>query len=102
MALTGRDLTIEQIVMVARHGAKVELSAEARRRESDNYGLLLEAAAGEQFRCIGYNRGAGDQRETVMFDGDPLSAANRPGNRSTAARRLSRRRVVGYWSGSER
>ena len=45
VTLTGHDLTIEQIVAVARYGAKVALSPEARQRESDNYGLLLEAAA---------------------------------------------------------
>src|SRR5258708_1019799 len=43
VTLTGRDLTIDQIAMVARHGAKVELSPEARRQEADNYGLLLDA-----------------------------------------------------------
>ena len=74
--LTGRDLTIEQIVMVARYGAKIELSADARQREADNYGLLLEAAA-EGIPVYWFNRGAGDQRETVMFDGDPLSTKNR-------------------------
>jgi histidine ammonia-lyase len=77
ITLTGRDLSVEQIVMVARYGAKVELSPEARRREADNYGLLLEAAA-EGIPVYWFNRGAGDQRETVMFDGDPMSAANRP------------------------
>src|SRR5579864_2342922 len=45
VTLNGRDLTIDQVVMVARHGAKVELSKEARQREADNYGLLLEASA---------------------------------------------------------
>jgi len=45
ITLTGRDLTIEQIVDIARHGAKVQLSLEARQREADNYGLLLEATA---------------------------------------------------------
>jgi len=43
VTLTGRDLTIEQIVAVARYGAKVQLSPEAQQREADNYGLLLEA-----------------------------------------------------------
>ena len=76
VTLTGRDLGIDQIVMVARYGAKVELSAEARRREADNYGLLLEAAV-EGVPVYWFNRGSGDQRETVMFDGDPLSAVNR-------------------------
>ena len=45
VTLTGSDLTLEQIVAVARHGAKVQLSPEARQREADNYGLLLEATA---------------------------------------------------------
>jgi len=76
VTLSGRDLTIEQIVMVARGGAKVQLSAQATQREADNYGLLLEASA-EGIPVYWFNRGTGDQRETVMFDGDPLSPANR-------------------------
>src|SRR6202034_3563996 len=76
VTLNGRDLTIDQVVMVARHGAKVELSKEARQREADNYGLLLEASA-EGIPVYWFNRGAGDQRETVMFEGDPLSPTNR-------------------------
>jgi histidine ammonia-lyase len=75
VTLTGHDLTIDQIVMVARHGARVELSADARQHQADNYGLLLEAAA-EGIPVYWFNRGAGDQRETVMFAGDPLSPQN--------------------------
>jgi histidine ammonia-lyase len=41
VTLTGHDLTIEQVVQVARYGAKVELSPAARQREADNYGLLF-------------------------------------------------------------
>ncbi len=74
--LTGRTLTIEQIVDVARHGAKVELDATARQRQADGYGLLLEAAA-EGIPVYWFNRGVGDQREIVMFEGDALSPANR-------------------------
>jgi histidine ammonia-lyase len=77
ITLTGHDLTIEQIIEVARYGAKVEVSPEARQRQADNYGLLLEAAA-EGVAVYWFNRGAGDQRETVMFDGDPTSPANKP------------------------
>jgi len=76
VTLNGRDLTVDQVVMVARHGARVELSKEARQREADNYGLLLEASA-EGIPVYWFNRGAGDQRETVMFEGDPLSPTNR-------------------------
>jgi histidine ammonia-lyase len=76
VTLNGRSLSIDQIVMVARYGAKVELSAEARQHQADNYGLLLEASA-EGIPVYWFNRGAGDQRETVMFEGDPLSPKNR-------------------------
>jgi len=76
VTLTGHDLSIDQIVMVARHGARVALSDDARRREADNYGLLLEASA-EGIPVYWFNRGSGDQRETVMFDGDPMSPTNR-------------------------
>ena len=77
IALTGSDLTIEQIVQVARYGAKVEWSSEVRQRTADNYGLLLEAAA-EGVAVYWFNRGAGDQRETVLFEGDATSPANKP------------------------
>jgi histidine ammonia-lyase len=76
VTLTGHDLTIDQIVMVARYGAKVDLSPEGRRREADNYGLLLEAST-EGIAVYWLHRGTGDQRETIMFDGDPMSPANR-------------------------
>ena len=45
VVLTGRDLTIDQVVQVARYGAKVALSPEARQRSADAHALLLEAAA---------------------------------------------------------
>jgi histidine ammonia-lyase len=77
ITLTGRDLTLEQIVQVARFGARVQLSPEARQRETDNYGLLLEAAS-EGVAIYWFNRGAGDQRETVLFEGDALSPINKP------------------------
>src|SRR6202790_3116194 len=71
ITLTGRDLTIEQVVDVARYGAKVQLSPEARQRQADNHGLLLEAAT-EGVAVYWFNRGAGDQRETVRSPGDPM------------------------------
>lgn len=77
IVLTGRDLTVEQVVDVARFGAHVTFSADAEREQADNYGLLLEATA-EGIPVYWFNRGTGDQRETVIFNGDALSAANRP------------------------
>jgi histidine ammonia-lyase len=87
VTLNGRDLTIDQIIMVARYGAKVELSADARQHQADSYGLLLEAAA-EGIPVYWFNRGAGDQRETMMFDGDPLSPKNRALIEKTQAERF--------------
>ena len=77
ITLTGHDLTLEQIVQVARYGAKVQLSPEAQQRQADNYGLLLEATA-EGVPVYWFNRGTGAQRETVLFEGDATSPTNKP------------------------
>ncbi|HEY3852355.1 MAG TPA: aromatic amino acid ammonia-lyase [Steroidobacteraceae bacterium] len=74
--LTGHDLTIDQVMEVARGGAQVQLSAEARQREADNYGLLLEAPA-EGVSVYWFTRGAGAGREVRIFEGDPLSPENK-------------------------
>ena len=85
ITLTGHDLTIDQLVRIARHGARVALSPEAKQRSADAYGLLLEAAA-EGVSVYWFNRGAGEQRETVIFAGDPTSPDNAP---KLAARQLA-------------
>lgn len=94
VVLTGHDLTVDQVVQVARLGAHVALSPEARQRSADAYGLLLEAAA-EGVPVYWFNRGAGAGRETVIFQGDPLSDDNKP--------RLEQRQLGifqrGAWSG---
>jgi histidine ammonia-lyase len=95
ITLTGHDLSIEQVVQVARYGAKVELSPTARQREADNYGLLLEAAA-EGIAVYWFNRGAGDQRETVMFEGDPTSAVNKPKIEQMQLRNFQRGATAGF------
>src|SRR3984893_6335540 len=76
VVLTGHDLTIEQVVEVARFGAKVALSPEARQRSADAYGLLLEAAA-EGVPVYWFNRGSGAGRQTVIFAGDALAPENK-------------------------
>ena len=76
IVLTGHDLTIDQVVAIARDGAKVALSPDAKQRQSNAYGLLLEAST-EGIAVYGFNRGAGPAREIVLFAGDPLSPANR-------------------------
>jgi histidine ammonia-lyase len=82
ITLTGHDLTIDQVVAVARGGAKVQLSPEAKQRQEDNYGLLLEAQD-EGVPIYRFNRGAGSGREIVTLEGDPMS----PKNRATIAAR---------------
>jgi histidine ammonia-lyase len=76
VTLTGHDLTVDQVVQVARYGAKVQLSPEARQREADTYGLMNEGAA-EGVSIYLFNRGGGPDREITTFVGDPLSAENR-------------------------
>jgi histidine ammonia-lyase len=75
ITLTGRDMTIDDVIEVARGGAKVQVSPEARQRETDNYGLLLEAPA-EGVSVYWFTRGAGSGREVKQFEGDPLSPEN--------------------------
>ena len=84
VTLTGRSLSIEDIVKVARGGARVELAPAARQQEADNYGLLLGAAA-EDVPVYWFNRGAADQRETVIFKGYALAPGNRGDYRAAAA-----------------
>jgi histidine ammonia-lyase len=76
VTLTGHDLTIEQVVEVARYGAKVQLSAEAKQRTTDAYGLLLQAQL-EGVVMYGFNREYGSGRAVVSLDGDPLSPENK-------------------------
>ena len=75
--LDGHTLSVDAVVQVARFGAKVEFTQEALDSMAGNYGLLLEATA-EGIPVYWFNRGSGDQRETVIFEGDALSATNRP------------------------
>ncbi len=76
ITLTGHDLTIEELVQIARHGAKVRISAGAKQRAADAYGLLLQGAL-ENVPIYRFNRGAGEQREVPRFEGDPLAPENK-------------------------
>lgn len=62
VTLTGHDLTIEDIIAVARHGAQVRYSPEAIQRAVDGDALRAEAGA-ENIPVYGLNRGAGAMRE---------------------------------------
>ena len=75
--LTGNDLTIAQVIQVARYGAKVKFSPEAKRRNLDTFNLMNEGAA-EGIPIYLFNRNSGAGREVVRFKGDPMSPENRP------------------------
>jgi histidine ammonia-lyase len=77
VVLTGDDLTVDQVIRVARYGAKVKVSAEAKQRNVDTFNLMNEGAA-EGMPVYLFNRFAGAGREIVRFTGDPMSPENRP------------------------
>ncbi|AHI24065.1 histidine ammonia-lyase [Komagataeibacter xylinus] len=75
VVLTGHDMTLADLMHIARDGAKVSLSTDAAQRSHDAFDLLLEAAR-EGMAVYWFNRGAGDKRESWIFKGDPLEANN--------------------------
>ena len=72
VVLDGHSLTVEQLVDVARGGARVEVAPEALERAAASYGLMLQAQA-EGVTVYRFNRGAGQQREIETLTGDPMS-----------------------------
>ena len=85
VVLDGRHLTIGEVVDVARDGARVSLSPQARQRSADAYGLLLEAAR-EGVPVDGFDRGTGAERQIRWFAGDPTAPENQ---KRIAARELA-------------
>ena len=62
VTLTGRDLTIEQVIEVARYGARVRYDENAFQQAATARALRDEAVA-ENIPVYGLNRGAGDMRQ---------------------------------------
>jgi histidine ammonia-lyase len=62
ITLTGHDLTIEQLIEIARHGAQVKYSADAIQHAAEARDLKAEAGA-ENIPVYGLNRGSGAFRE---------------------------------------
>src|ERR1700722_16623896 len=91
ITLTGHDLTIEQVVDIARHGAKVTISEEAMQRGADSFGLMLEAQH-EGIAVYRFNRLAGSGREIATMTGDPDTAEN---TAKLAARHEARSGTIG-------
>jgi histidine ammonia-lyase len=97
ITLTGKDMTIDDVVDIARHGAKVEVSRKARQSSAANLELVLEGAR-QGVPIYGFNRGGGAERENVIFEGDPLSAENAP---VLVQGRWNSFRLVGVHGGGE-
>src|SRR5271170_2469930 len=91
ITLTGRDLTIEQVVDIARRGAKVIISDESMQRGADSFGLMLEAQH-EGIPVYRFNRLAGSGREITTMTGDPDTAENAA---KLAARHEARSGTIG-------
>ena len=72
ITLNGHQLTVDQLVQIARGGAKVQIAPEAKQRAADAFGLMIQAQA-ENIAVYRWNRGAGAQREVVNLRGDPES-----------------------------
>ena len=65
--LTGNDLTIEQLVSVARNGEKVELHSEAKDRIKKCRAMLERKIANHEI-MYGVNTGIGEFSEMVLND----------------------------------
>ena len=72
VVLTGHDLTTEQVVEVARYGARVSISPEASARAAQSFALILEAQA-QGVPVYRFNRGAGSRRQVTTLTGVPGS-----------------------------
>jgi histidine ammonia-lyase len=75
ITLTGEDLSTQDVVDIARHGAKVRIAREHTNYMNRAYNLIIEAAR-QEIPVYRFNRGAGAARETVIFEGDPYEPAN--------------------------
>jgi histidine ammonia-lyase len=76
VVLDGKRLSVDQVVSIARYGAKVRLTPAARQRSLNAYLLLLEGAR-ENIPIYYFNRGTGAGRQEVIFEGDPLTPENK-------------------------
>jgi histidine ammonia-lyase len=97
ITLTGKNMSVQDVVDIARYGAKVRVSAAHRRGSAENLELVLEGAR-QGVPIYGFNRGGGAEREVVIFEGDPLSPENAE---LLVQRRFDGFRLVGVHGGGE-
>ena len=75
ITLNGKDMSIQDVVDIARHGAKVRVADEVYESAEKKLHLVLEGHR-QGVPIYGFNRGGRAGREVVIFSGDPLSAEN--------------------------
>ena len=98
ITLDGKHMTIDDVVAIARYGAKVQLAPAARKRSNDAYELLLQGAT-QGLPIYWFNRAPGSGREDVIFEGDPslprtrscCSSGSSPRSSAAPARASARR-----------
>ncbi len=74
--LTGFDLTIEEIVLLAQGKGKVKVDPAGLKRVATSHELLLQAAK-ENKPVYGLNRGVGLNKDKKIFEGNSLSSEAR-------------------------
>ena len=67
IVLKGNRLTIQDIVDIARYGAKVKIAKSHQDYMNRAYNLIIEASR-QGIPVYRFNRGAGAARETVIFE----------------------------------
>lgn len=97
ITLNGKDMSIQDVVDVARHGAKVRVADEVFDSIEKNLQLVLEGAR-QGIPIYGFNRGGGAEREVEIFSGDPLSPQNAT---KLVQERFTGARLVGVHGGGE-
>lgn len=97
ITLNGQDMSIQDVVDIARHGAKVRVADEVFESIGKNLELVLEGAR-QGIPIYGFNRGGGAEREIVIFSGDPLSEENA---QILVQRRFNGSALVGVHGGGE-
>jgi histidine ammonia-lyase len=97
ITVNGKDMSIQDVVDIARHGAKVRVANEVFDSAAKNLQLVFEGAR-QGISIYGFNRGGGAEREIVIFSGDPLAEETA---QILVQRRFKGFRLVGVHGGGE-
>ncbi|MEX2524732.1 MAG: aromatic amino acid ammonia-lyase [Gammaproteobacteria bacterium] len=97
ITLNGKDMTIEDVVDIARHGAKVRVANEVYENAEKKLNLVLEGHR-QGVPIYGFNRGGGAGREVTTFEGDPYAEENA---RELVRKRYEGSRLVGVHTAGE-